>query len=110
MNKLQKQRDIAETFSAKLRSVSGIDVRAVYWFGSRAMGRGKFDSDFDFMVETGARLTEEQRDAVADIAVDMTAQHGVLLDIHYYTSDEIKSYSYACSPFVISVLEEGEVI
>ncbi len=107
MKQIQNQDKISKIFSEKLRAVHGIDVVAVYWFGSRAIGEGKPDSDYDFMVETKSKLTERQRDAVADIAVDIAADYGVLLDIHYYTSKDIVNPPYSRSPFIMSVLEEG---
>jgi hypothetical protein len=38
------------------------------------------------LIVTRRRLTEEERDLVADIAVDLSATRGVLLDIHARTS------------------------
>ncbi|MBW2172712.1 MAG: nucleotidyltransferase domain-containing protein [Deltaproteobacteria bacterium] len=99
--------EIVEYFSARVRQILGTTVVGVYWFGSRVRERDKPDSDYDILLETTSVLSEEQRDAVADLAIDIVAEHSVLLDIHYYTSDEITRPPFSRSPFVHAVLEEG---
>ena len=107
MKKSEDQDKITGLFAQKLRNIFGKNLVTIYWFGSRARGRGRTDSDYDLMVETKTELTESQRDAIADIAVDITADHGVMLDIHYYTTNDINNPPFSRSPFVRSVLEEG---
>lgn len=95
-----------EEFSAGVRAVLGAELVAIYWFGSRARGRGMPDSDYDFLIETKGRLSEQERDGVTDIAVDLSADRGVLLDIHYRTSETIVRDATR-SPFIEAVLKEG---
>ena len=79
----RKRKDqIAESFAARVREVLGATVVVIYWFGSRVQKRNKPDSDYDILLETRSVLTEKQRDAVADLAIDIVADHAVLLDIH----------------------------
>lgn len=104
----EKRKDeIAEYFAARVREILGTTLVVIYWFGSRVQERNKPHSDYDILLETKSVLTEKQRDAVADLAIDIVAEHGVLLDIHYYTTDEMTRPPYSRSPFVHAVLEEG---
>ena len=104
------EREIVAMFSSLVRRLLGDEVVSIRWFGSRAKGIGASDSDYDIMIETKRALTEAQRDAVADVTVDVTADYGVLFDVHYYTTAEIHGRPYGRAPFVLSVLEEGVVV
>ena len=97
---------VVTEFSAGVRRALGPRLLAIYWFGSRARGAGTRDSDYDFLLETRQRLSERDRDVVADVAVDMSADKGVLIDIHYRTSEAIV-YGASHSPFIESVLAEA---
>ena len=105
MKELESDR-IAHGFSTRVRQALGSRLVSVYWFGSRARGKGSPDSDFDFLLETIGSLTPEERDLVADIAVDLSADYGVLLDIHTRTSEAMKR-RHPFSLFVRTVLEEA---
>jgi predicted nucleotidyltransferase len=83
---------------------------AVHWFGSRALRRGSTDSDYDLLVETQAPLSTLQRNRVLDITMDISAARDCLLDVHYYTTEELHSSPYARTPFVQRVLEEALVL
>ena len=100
---------VVEEFGARVRQVLGSRLRAIHWFGSRARGDGFSDSDYDFLLETKRRLSERDRDAVADVAVDLSADRGVLLDIHYRTTEAILRGA-SRSPFIESVLAEAVAI
>ena len=99
--------DIANAFARGLRVALGANVAAVYWFGSRAVGRGSADSDYDILVETHEPVTDAERDAGADIAVDLTAEHGILFDVHYYSTAEFRSSPCARTPFIEEALQRG---
>ena len=85
----------------------GQNLLNVYWFGSTASQKATKDSDIDILLETRISLTSVERDKVADIAIDLCADYGVLLDIHYYTNFEMNHAPYAHSPFIKSVTSEG---
>jgi predicted nucleotidyltransferase len=89
-----------------VRQALGASLVAVYWFGSRARGQGSDESDYDFLIETAHHLSEEERDRVADVAVDLSADHGVLLDIHQRTSETLRRRR-PFSLFAHTVLLEG---
>lgn len=106
----RNQTDIVDEFAKRIRRVRSVNVLQVHWYGSRACNSGTADSDFDFLIETDKPLSESQRNAIADIAVDMSAEHGVLLDLHFYTTKELREPPYVHTPFVQVVLEEGVLV
>ena len=103
---VSKTDPIVEEFAAKVRGALGDNVVAIYWFGSRARGEGSATSDYDLLLETRRRLTEEDRDRVADVAVDLSATHGALLDVHARTS-EAMARNAERSPLIAAVLREA---
>jgi predicted nucleotidyltransferase len=82
-------------------------IQYAYWFGSRARGMAHPDSDYDLLLETEEELTETQRDLLADIAIDLAAEHGSLLDVHFYSYRQLQDHKIARSPFVQVVHQEG---
>ena len=90
-------------------ALPGMICRA-YWFGSRSRGDGHPNSDYDLLLETSTVLKESQRDALADIAVDLAAEHGSLLDVHFYSQRQLEDEKIGRSPFVQVVHEEGIVL
>ncbi len=82
-------------------------IQHAYWFGSRAKGEGHSGSDYDLLLETEMELTETQRDLLADIAIDLAAEHGSLLDVHFYSKRQLLDHNIARSPFVQVVYQEG---
>jgi len=97
---------IVEQFRTRVRDALGSALVAIYWFGSRAKGEGSADSDYDLLLETTRRLTEQERDRVADVAIDVSADYGVLFDIHERTSEALKR-NRPFSLFTHTVLQEG---
>ena len=80
------------------------------WFGSRSKGTAAPDSDVDLLLETAAALTPAHRDLVLDTSIELAAMYGRLLDVHYYTSRELRSRKYRRTPFIVSVFSEGAVL
>lgn len=99
--------DIVNIFRKRLFLNLGTNLVAVYWFGSTANKACNADSDIDLLVETTKPLTPSQRDQVADIAIDLCAESGLLLDIHYYTTKEMTHSPYSHSPFIESIMANG---
>lgn len=93
-------------FSSRVRKVLGSKLVAIYWFGSRARGEGTPESDYDLLLETRGTPLENDRDAVADVAVDISAETGALLDIHYRTTETLSQES-AKSPFIDTILRDA---
>jgi predicted nucleotidyltransferase len=96
-----------EEFASRVRKLLATNLVHVHWFGSRSRGEGNADSDVDLLVETERALTPGERDMVADISIDLAAEFGCLLDVHYYTRSELHRPPYSRTPFVHTVMEEG---
>lgn len=101
---------VVREFVPRVREAMGGVLADIYWFGSRARGEDASDSDYDLLIETTRVLTERERDVIADIAIDVTAEHGVLLDIHYRSSEALRNPRESRSPFTQTVVEEGMLV
>lgn len=102
-----KDRDIIEQYVNAARTILGDSFVRAYWFGSRARGEENPASDSDVLIETEKTVTSSQRDALADVAVDLAADYGVLLDVHFYPVNKPENKSKRISPFILSVHDEG---
>ena len=112
MSKTRIQRDdrTAREFARRLRDTLGTLVQNVYCFGSCAQGLATPDSDVDLLVETGQSIGHQDRNRATDIAVDVSAESGRVLEVHYYSTKELQTAVDGRSPFVKTVLEEGVIL
>jgi predicted nucleotidyltransferase len=94
-------------FAQRVRSALGQKLHAIYLFGSRARGDASPDSDYDFMLESNARLSADERDQVADITVDISGRNRVLLDVHYDLCSKMHGENRFLTPFRAEVLSKG---
>ena len=101
---------VVREFARRVRARLGTGVVAVRWFGSRRAGGAAPDSDVDILLETETPLSSAERDLVLDTSVEMAAAYGCALDVHYYTSRELRSRRFRRTPFLINVLREGAVV
>jgi predicted nucleotidyltransferase len=105
---MQRTKDVVvEEFSAGVRRVLGQKVTAIYWFGSRSRNAGHDDSDYDMFVESRDTLSEEDRDRVVRVTVDISGKRGVVMDVHYGTFDRLHGPRRFLTPFREAVLTEG---
>jgi predicted nucleotidyltransferase len=98
---------IVEEFSARVRTALGTRLLAVYWFGSRARGEGRDDSDYDLLVATRTRIEVEERHKVSDISVGLTGKYRKVLDVHYADEARLHGRNSVLSPFRAHVMAEG---
>jgi len=94
-------------FAQRVRSVLGKKLHMIYLFGSRARGDASPDSDYDFMLESNAKLSAYDRDQVADITVDISGRNRVLLDVHYDLCSKMHGEHRFLTPFRAEVLSKG---
>ena len=81
--------ELVAMISRRLHTILGEKLLAVYWFGSRSRGQGDESSDIDLLLETRSPVSETERDATADLAIDLAADYSVVPDIHYYTRQQL---------------------
>jgi len=98
---------VVEEFGARVRRALGRKLVAIFWFGSRARGEGRDDSDYDFLVATHAPIDIADRHAVSDISVGLTGKHRKVLDVHYADEARLDGRRNLLSPFRVQVLAEG---
>jgi len=98
---------IVQEFRSRIETVLAGNLQKVYWFGSSSRTQNDADSDIDLLVETKYPVNASQRDEIADVAIDLCAETGLVLDIHYYTSEEISTPPYSHSPFIETITREG---
>lgn len=109
MKRIETDPVVAE-FSARVRHVLGEQLRNVYWFGSRARGEGREDSDYDILIETATPITAQQRDRIADISVDISGERHVVFDVHFRDSQRMNRERSVWTPFLDAVVEEGVLV
>lgn len=94
-------------FVQRVRSELGDKLHAIYLFGSRVRGDAPPDSDYDFLLESVARLSSSERNRVADITVDISGRNRVLLDVHYDLCGKMHGAQRFLTPFRAEVLSKG---
>ena len=94
-------------FVQRVRSALGDKLHTIYLFGSRARGGAPLDSDYDFLLESSVKLSSSERNRVADITVDISGRHRVLLDVHYDLCGKMHGEQRFLTPFRAEVLSEG---
>jgi len=98
---------VVAEFGTLVRKVLGSRLVAVYWFGSRARGEGRDDSDYDLLVATRTRIEVEERHKVSDISVGLTGKYRKVLDVHYADEGRLHGQGGVLSPFRAHVVAEG---
>jgi predicted nucleotidyltransferase len=94
-------------FAQRVRSVLGAKLHAIYLFGSRTRSDAPTDSDYDFLLESTARLSSSERNHVSDITVDISGRNRVLLDVHYDLCSKMHGAQRFLTPFRAEVLSKG---
>ena len=87
------ERRVVEAFARELRERLGPAVARIVLFGSRARGDGDEESDYDVMVLL-KEPTAASRQAVRDVAIDVSSRHGATLVAlvygeHEFTEDRL---------------------
>ena len=78
---------IIEEMRKSLRE-SGIPLKGIYLFGSRAKDSQSENSDYDIAVILKTPVSGEIKDAVRSLAYDIMLKYDVVIDSHvYYESD-----------------------
>ena len=101
------QDELVDEFAARVRRALGGKCAHIYWFGSRARGESREDSDYDLFLESSSKLTEDERNRVAAITVELSGRHNIALDVHYGTSDRLRGPNRIMTPFRDILLREG---
>jgi predicted nucleotidyltransferase len=103
-NKLEN--DIEISFVNKITSQFPDNIAKVIFFGSRAKGIPKPDSDYDFLVilRKKDRLTSE---GIYEVVTDFLLEYGVDISLKIYSLEEFQKMISIPTPFMASILKTG---
>jgi len=83
-------------------------VDSIVLYGSAARGEyHRVSSDVDLLVIGKGDSTY---DVLREIATDIDLKHSILISLVYLSEEEFKRFLRGGSPFIESILEEGEVL
>jgi len=89
------------------RIVEAAQPDKVILFGSRARGRARPDSDFDFLVIKDSDEPGYRRDAPLHLAL---AGLNAPVDVLTYTPEEVREWSAVPQAFITTAVREGKVV
>lgn len=99
------QDSIIKDFSSSLRVRFGGRIKDLKLFGSRARGDARPDSDYDVLLVLD-RVTEEDRDFVADAVGEMIQRYEQYVSCHMYAQDEFARLNVRSTPFMQIIRRE----
>lgn len=82
------------------------EIEAIYFFGSRAQGRERPDSDYDFLIVV-KEVNKNFRERVYNIVIDILLETGKLISLKILTKNDFLKFSQIGLPFIENVLKEG---
>lgn len=105
-NQIQIKKNIETLFVKKIASSFPDNIVKIVFFGSRARGLAKPDSDYDFLVI----LRKKDRsisEAIYDVVTDFLLQYGVDISLKIYSLDDFQKMISIPTPFMASILKTG---
>jgi predicted nucleotidyltransferase len=103
---ISRENDIEISFVNKITSQFPDNIAKVIFFGSRAKGIPKPDSDYDFLVilRKKDRLTSE---GIYEVVTDFLLEYGVDISLKIYSLEEFQKMISIPTPFMASILKTG---
>ena len=98
---------MAEEFKRRVSDEFG--NAEVLLFGSHARADAGEESDIDILVILDKEVNLKVKEAIYDIAYELSLEHGVVLDVSVYSRAEWDRYK-GVLPFIINVESEGVLI
>jgi len=99
--------EIIEEFKSKISDKLG-KAEAIL-FGSHARDDAEKESDIDIFVILDREIDIKVKEAVYDIAYELSLEYDVVLDVSVYSRAEWNRYR-GVLPFIINVEKEGVVV
>ncbi len=99
------QDSILKNFSEQIRGKFGERIINLKLFGSRARGDARPDSDYDVLLVLD-RVTEADRDVVADVVGEMIQRHEQYVSCNMYSQDEFARLNAPPTPFMQIIQHE----
>jgi predicted nucleotidyltransferase len=80
------------------------DFRGIYLFGSYARGEANDDSDIDLAIVFDRDIDWRFKDSVREIIIDKEIEYKLIIDTHFYTSQELIE---PATPFRENIITDG---
>ena len=68
------------------------------------------DSDYDVLCVTKRQVSRQQRDEILDRQINIEIADDVLLDLHFYSEEELQTPPISFTPYVRHVTADGIVV
>lgn len=97
---------IVERFLSESRKAT-CRIRSIYFFGSRARGAERPDSDYDLLLVVGEDFSMKDKDKLYDIVMDVLLDTGRLVSLKIFKEKLFHKLCDMGTPFMTNVLREG---
>ena len=82
-------------------------IKGIYFFGSRAKGTARPDSDYDLLLVVSKDFSLNYKDKIYDIVMDVLLDTGRLISLKIFEAGVFQNLCRRKTPFTTHVLEEG---
>lgn len=106
MTILQDDKKVIEEFKINLLAEHEKDLDRIIFFGSRARGLGKPDSDYDLLLVVNKK-DNVLVDKIYDKSTDLSLKYGIDLSLKIYTAEDFKKKSQLPMPFFLNIKKTG---
>ena len=97
---------IIQKFLAGIRGLER-KLKSIYFFGSRARGTERPDSDYDLLLVVSEDFTLKDKDKLYDIVMDVLLETSRLVSLKIFKQAHFKKLCAMGTPFMTTVLKEG---
>jgi len=101
-----KDLKIVEKFSQKLLAECRLDLEKIIFFGSRARGVAKPDSDYDVLLVINKK-DPKLIDKIYTISTDFGLENGIDLSLKIYTVNDFREKIEIPLPFFLNIKKTG---
>ncbi|MBU0573884.1 MAG: nucleotidyltransferase domain-containing protein [Candidatus Margulisbacteria bacterium] len=103
---IRQDQQIIEKFKDKLLKQAQNNIDKILFFGSRARGLGRPDSDYDVLLVVSQKKNE-LIDAFYDVVTEFLQKYGVDISLKIYTVNEYNKKIGLPMPFFINIKKYG---
>jgi predicted nucleotidyltransferase len=93
-----------------LQTVLGDNFLRLYHYGSRVEGGAEADSDYDVLCVTKFPLSKTLKEELLDRRLDIELANDVLLDLHFYSEEQLRTPPVSFTPYVRHVTNDGIIV
>lgn len=95
-----------DQFKSELLSKCEKELDRIIFFGSRARGLGKPDSDYDLLLVVSSK-NQKLIDDIYEISTDFSLKHGVDISLKIYRVDDYRKKIDLPMPFFLNIKKNG---